>query len=207
MERTGSTIPSPQTVHNCCYHVSQHSQQHFSRETGCTWVSLPPSPGLKAALAVATSPSLSISHEQPPKPPHSHHRLGLQLPTRHLLVLLEMPCIHQAPPGTCTAIWKAQRCHAANVLGRRCQLVLAAPQRMRGRPKEEKPGRLKEKKKKRELGACNWEIPPERPWVPSYFKKGDSATATSAALKVGEEGLILLLLPLPPLCSRRCHQC
>lgn len=71
--QAGSTIPSPQTVHNCCYHVSQHSQQHFSKETRCTCVSFPPSLGLKAALAAATSPSLSISHEQPPKPPQSHH--------------------------------------------------------------------------------------------------------------------------------------
>lgn len=172
MQRTGSTIPSPQTVHNCCYHVSQHSQQHFSRETGCTWVSLPPSPGLKAALAVATSPSLSISHEQPPKPPHSHHRLGLQLPTRHLLVLLEMPCIHQVPPGSCTAIWKAQRCHAANVLGRRCQLVLAAPQRMRGRPKEEKPGRLKEKKKKESLELAIGKFPQKGPRFSLISKRG-----------------------------------
>jgi len=62
----------------------------------------------------------------------------------------ETLCIHQASPERHTAIWKAQRCQTANVLAKRRQWILQTPQRMRGRPREERPGRNQTKEKEGE---------------------------------------------------------
>lgn len=160
-------------------------------------ISPPHPPGQKAALAAATSPRLSISSASQRSSDQSRPSpiavgSGCQLhdtPPTHPAG--ETLCIHQASPERHTAIWKAQRCQTANVLGKRRQRILQTPQRIRGRTREERPGRNYTKNRGREpaLGKFTEE------WhcLFSYFKKGDTAEADSTALRRCQEGLPFFL--------------